>query len=59
VIHECEEDDPYCDAEGLVHLPVNYEDEMQFNFKPFISETDMANPIFKLGMAFPNVEDLR
>ncbi|CAN6275091.1 unnamed protein product [Urochloa humidicola] len=57
--HESEEDDPDCDAEGMLHLPINDEDEMQFNFKSSIPETNMANPIFKLGMAFSTVEDLR
>lgn len=35
------------------------EDKVNFNFKTFRADVDMTTPIFKLGMVFANVEELR
>jgi len=32
---------------------------VKFNFKTFRADVDMVAPVFKLGMVFANVEELR
>ncbi|CAN6354379.1 unnamed protein product [Urochloa humidicola] len=42
-----------------LHLPATDDEGINFGFKTFRADIDMQNPIFRVGMVFSNVRELR
>jgi hypothetical protein len=42
-----------------LHLPISDDESIKFGFKTFRADIDMQNPIFRVGMVFSDVKELR
>lgn len=46
-------------ADDRLHLPNHEKDRLAYEFKYFDFKKDMNNPVFQVGMCFPDVRELR